>query len=104
MSILRTPSPSDVNTIKTRVTRAEQMNSEEEYRAIYSLIGSLPSDATDITMIDHSGDNYKLQVVTLLHIHKKLLIVLFTIFLRCRDIISNINWNNTVVIYGCCYD
>ena len=47
------------------------MNSEEEYRAIYSLIGTLPSHAADITMIDHSGDNYKLQVVTLLHIHNK---------------------------------
>ena len=59
MSILRSPSPSDVNTIKIRVTRAEQMNSEEEYRAIYSLIGTLPSHAADITIFDHRGDNNK---------------------------------------------
>ena len=60
MSILKTPSPSDVNTIKTRVIRAEHMNSEEEYRPIYSVIGTLPSHAADITMIDHSGDNNKI--------------------------------------------
>ena len=39
--------------------RAEHMNSVEEYRAIYSLIGTLPSHAADITLIDHSGDNNK---------------------------------------------
>ena len=59
MSILRSPSPSDVNTIKIRVIRAELLVTEEEYRAIYSLIGSLPCDAANITTFGHSGDYNK---------------------------------------------